>query len=106
MEGVSFSSPDHRKMQSSPGVEGALPSSLAIQVGQQSKRKEKGKQKMHEEGPTKGKDSDLILIEEDVMGLSVQDSRIKEMIIKEKEVEIQNLSINLEREKWIINYLK
>jgi len=61
---------------------------------------------MHEEGPTEGQDRDFILIEEDVMDLSVEDSRIKDMSIKEKEAEIQDLSINLERAKWIINCLE
>jgi len=106
VEGVSFSSPDHRKMLSSPRVKGSLPSSLAIQVGQQSKSKDKGKQKMHEEGPTKGQGRDFILIEEDVTDLGSQNSKLKDMIIKEKEVEIQALSLNLERAKWIINFLE
>lgn len=41
-----------------------------------------------------------------VIDLGAQDSRIKDMIIKEKEAEVQALSVNLERAKWIINYLE
>ena len=61
---------------------------------------------MHEEGPTEGQDRDFILMEEDVTNLGSQSSRSKDMIIKEKEAEIQALSLNLERAKWIINYLE
>ena len=61
---------------------------------------------MHEEGPTKGQDRDFILIEEDVIDLGSQSSKLKDMIIKEKEAEIQALSLNLERTKWSINYLE
>ena len=61
---------------------------------------------MHEEGPTKGQGRDFILIEEDVTDLGSQNSKLKDMIIKEKEVEIQALSLNLERAKWIINFLE
>jgi len=46
------------------------------------------------------------LIEEDVTDLGSQGSRIKDMIIKEKEAKIQALSINLERAKWVIHYLE
>jgi len=99
----------HTKQVLSPqGVEGVLPSSAAIQVqaDQESKRKDKGKQKMHEEHPTVGQDRDFILIEEDVIDLGSQGSRIKDMIIKEKEAKIQALSVNLERDKWVISYLE
>lgn len=82
MEGVSPASPDHRQMLSPLGVEGALPCSPAIQVGQQLKRRDKGKEKMYEEGPIEGQDRDFILIEEDAIDLGSQGSRIKDMIIK------------------------
>ena len=61
---------------------------------------------MHEEGPTEGKDRDFMVIEEDVTDLGSQSSRLKDMIIKEKEAEIQALSLDLERAKWIINFLE
>jgi len=61
---------------------------------------------MHEEGPTEAKDRDFILIEEDVTDLGSRSSKLKDMIIKEKEAEIQALSLNLQRAKWIINYLE
>ena len=50
---------------------------------------------MHEEVLPKGKDIDFILIEEDVTNLGSQISRLKDMIIKEKEAEIKALSLNL-----------
>ena len=61
---------------------------------------------MHEEGATKGQDKDFVLIEEDVTDLGSQSSRLKDTIIKEKEAEIQALSLDLERAKWIINFLE
>jgi len=106
VEGVSFSSLDHKQMLSSPGVKGDLPYSPAIQVGQQSKSKDKGKQKMHEEVLPEGQDRIFILIEEYVIDLGSQSSRLKDMIIKEKEDEIQALSLDIERAKWIIKFLE
>ena len=102
VEGVSFSSLDHRKMLSSLGVKGDLPSSLAKQV----QGRDKGKKQMHEEGPTEGQGRDFVLIEEDVTDLGSQISRLKDMIIKEKEAEIQALSLDFERAKWIINFIE
>lgn len=67
---------------------------------------------MHVEDPSEGKERDFVLVdhevarEENAMDLSAQDSRIKDMIIKEKEVEIHAFSVNLEMAKWIINYLE
>ena len=60
---------------------------------------------MHEEGPSKGQERDFILIQEDDTNLGSQSSRLKE-IIKEQEVDIHALYLNLERAKWIINYLE
>jgi len=37
--------------------------------------------------------------------LGSKSSKLKE-IIKEKEVDIHDLSLNLERAKWILNYLE
>ena len=89
-------------MLSSSGVKGALPSSSAEQVHD----KDKGKQQVHEEGSTEGQDRDFVLVEEDDIDLSSQSSRLKDVIIKEKEAKIQALSLDLERAKWIINYLE
>jgi len=89
-------------MLSPPGVEGALPSSLAEQVHD----REKGKKKMHEKSPPEGKHREFVLIEEDVTDLGSQISRLKDMIIKEREVEIQALQLNLERANWIVNFLE
>ena len=100
VEAVSFPSPDHMKMLSSPGMKGALPSSSAEQVH------DRGKQPLHDEGPSEGQDRDFVLIEEEDNDLGSQISRLKDVIIKEKEVEMQALSLDLERAKWIINYLE
>jgi len=91
VEGVSFSSLDHRKILSSPRVKGAFPSSIAKQV----QGRDKGKKQMHEEGPTEGQDRDFVLIEEDDTDLGSQSSSLKDMIIKEKEAKIQALSLDL-----------
>jgi len=61
---------------------------------------------LHDEGPSEGQERDFILIEEEDTDLGSQSSRLKDVIIKEKEVEIQALSLDLERAKWIINYLE
>lgn len=61
---------------------------------------------MHEESPPEEQDREFILIEENVTDLGSQSSRLKNMIIKEKEAEIQALSLNLERAKWIINFIE
>ena len=61
---------------------------------------------MHDEGPSKGQDRDFILVEEDDTDLGSQSSKLKDVIIKEKEAEIQALSLDLERAKWIIKYLE
>ena len=61
---------------------------------------------MHDEGPSEGKDEDFVLVEEDDTDLGSQSSRLKDVVIKEKEVEIQALSLDLERAKWIINFLE
>lgn len=60
---------------------------------------------MHEEGPSEGQERDFILTQEEDTDLGSQSSRLKE-IIKEKEADIHALSLNLERAKWIINYLE
>lgn len=61
---------------------------------------------MHDEGPTEGQNRDFVLVEENDTDLDSQSSRLKDMIIKEKEAEIQALSLDLERAKWIINFLE
>ena len=45
------------------------------------------------------------MVEEEDTHLGFQSSRLKDVVIKEKEVEIQALCLNLESAKWIINYL-
>jgi len=46
------------------------------------------------------------LVEEEDTDLGSQSPRIKDVVIKEKEVEIQALSLELKRDKWVINYLE
>ena len=46
------------------------------------------------------------MVEEEDTDLGSQSSRLKDVIIKEKEAEIQALSLDLEGAKWIINYLE
>ena len=60
---------------------------------------------MHDEGPSEGQERDFILIQDDDSDLGSQSSKLKE-IIKEQEAEIHGLSLNMERAKWIINYLE
>jgi len=86
-------------MLSSPTVKRSLLSSLAEQV------QDEGKQPLHDEGPSEGQDRDFILIQDEDTDLGSQSSRLNE-IIKEQEADIHALSLNLERAKWIINYLK
>ena len=100
VEGVSFPSLDHRQMISSLGVKVVFPSSSTEQV------QDRGKKKLHDEGPSKGQNKDFVLVEEDDTDLSSQSSRLKDVVIKEKEAEIQALSLDLERAKWIINFLE
>ena len=61
---------------------------------------------MHDEGPSEGKDREFVLVGKDGTDLGSQSSRLKDMIIKEKEAEIQALSLDLERAKWIIKFLE
>lgn len=101
-------------MLSPQGVEGALSSSLArqVHVGQDNKDTGKAKEKMQEEDPNneQERDFDLVVHEEaqeiDVINIETQSTQISKDIIKEQEADIQGLSINLERENWIINYLE
>lgn len=50
---------------------------------------------MHEDGPTEGQERDFLLIEEDVTDLGSQSSRLKDMIIKEKEAESKPYHLTL-----------
>ena len=99
-------------MLSPQGVEGALPFSSAkqVHVGQHNKGKGKGKGKMQEKDPSDEQERDFVLVDHeetqgvDIIDLESQGTNItKVMIIK---VDIQALLVNLERAKWIINYLE
>jgi len=60
---------------------------------------------LHDEGPSEGQERDFILTQDDDVDLGPQSSRLKE-IIEEQEAGIHALALNLERAKWIINYLE
>jgi len=57
---------------------------------------------LHDEGPSGGQEANFILIQDDDIDLS---SKLKE-IIQEQQDDIHHLSLNLERAKYIINYLE
>ena len=61
---------------------------------------------MHDEGPSEGQDRDFVLVEEEDTDLGSQGSKLKDVIIKEKEAEIQALYLDPERAKWVIKYLE
>ena len=66
---------------------------------------DRGKQPLHDEGPLGGQEIDFILIQDDDTDLDSQSSKLRE-IIQEQQDDIQHLSLNLERAKWIIKYLE
>jgi len=82
---------------SPPGVEGAsLPTSTThVQ--------DKDKKPMHDEGPSGEQEADFILIQDD--NADVESAQLR-MNIQEQNTEIQDLSLNVERAKWIIKYLE
>ena len=57
---------------------------------------------MHDEGPSRGQDTDFILIDDDVSSPS---SKLRE-IIQEQKAEINALTNKLQRAQWVINYLE
>ena len=69
------------------------------------KVQDKGKQLMHDEGPSEGQEREFTLIQDDDTDLGSQSSKLKE-IIQEQQDGIHHLSLNMERAKWIINYLE
>ena len=64
---------------------------------------DRGKRPMHDEEPLGEQETDFILIHDDDTG--VESAKLRRTI-QEKQTEIQALSLNLERAKWIIKYLK
>ena len=97
VEGVSFSSPDHKQMLSSLGEKGAFPSSSArqVQVEQQSNGKGKGKKKIQRKDLSDEQERDFNLVDHEetqqhlihqgvgVIDLKTEDPKTaKDMIIK------------------------
>ena len=58
---------------------------------------------MHDEGPSSEREADFILIRDDDTDVESAKHR---RTIQEQQTEIQALSLNLERAKWIIRYLE
>lgn len=58
---------------------------------------------MHDEGPSGEQEANFILIQDD--DVDVESARLR-MTIQEQNTKIQDLSLNVERAKWIINYLE
>lgn len=113
VEGALPSSSVHRQMFSPQGVKGALPSSSKKQGHVE--QSNKGKEKVQEEdlGDEKERDFDLVKHEEpqqhfthhgvDIIDLEAQDEEtVKDIIIQEREAQIQSLADKLERAKFII----
>ena len=84
-------------MLSPPGVEGASLSTSAMEVH------DKGKRPMHDEGPSGKQEAEFILIHDDDAN---EESAKHRRTIQEQKTKIQDLSLNLERAKWIIRYLE
>lgn len=91
--------PAAKQVLSQPGVEGVSLPSSAKQV------QDKGNRPLHDEGPSGEQETDFILIQDDDTDLGPQSSKLKE-VIQEQQADINALSLNLERDKWIIKYLE
>ena len=87
-----------RRVLSPPGVERVSLSSSAAQVQVQ----DIGKSPMQDEGLSGGQDTDFVLIDED---FSSPTSKVRDTIPEQK-AEIDTLTIKLQRDQWIINYLE
>ena len=86
-----------KRVLSPPGVEGASLPTSTTQV------QDKGKRPMHDEGPSGEQGANFILIHDDDAD---EESAKLRRTIQEQKTEIQDLSLNLERAKWIIRYLE
>ena len=86
-----------KRVLSPPGVEGASLPTSKTQV------QDKGKRPMHDEGPSSEQEADFILIHDDDADVESTKHR---RTIQERKKEIQDMSLNLERAKWIIRYLE
>jgi len=64
---------------------------------------DKDKKPMHDEGPSGEQESNFILIQDD--DADVESAQLR-MTIQEQNTKIQDLSLNVERAKWIIKYLE
>ena len=88
-----------KRVLSPPGVERASlpPSTSQVQ--------DKGKRPMQDEGPSGERETDFILIHDDDTDTGPQSAKLRE-IIQEQQIEIQALSLDLERAKWTMRYLE
>ena len=113
-EGTLSSSSVHRKMLSPQGVEGALLSTSTKQV--QVEQLRKGKEKVQEDDLDDDQEKKFQLEDHDdepeqhdteIIDLEAQErENVKDDIIQEKEAQIQALTDNLERAKFVITYLE
>ena len=86
-------------MLSPPGAEGAsLPTSAPQDQG-------KGKEPVQEEGPSGEQENEFVLLQDDETDAKPTNAELGE-IIQEQQSVIENLSLDLERAKWIIKYLE
>ena len=96
MEGVSLS-PSAERVLSPHHVEAVSPSSSThVQI------QDRGKRPMHDDGPSRGRDTDFTIIDVEA---SSHSSELKE-IIREKKAENDSLRKKLQMAKWVINYLE
>ena len=97
-----------RRVLSPPGVEGvSLPSSAArvlsplgvegVSLSTSAQVQDRCKKPMHDEGPSRGQDTDFILI---VVDSSSPSSKLKE-IIQEQKSEIDIMNEKLQRAQWV-----
>lgn len=84
-------------MLSPPGVEGASLLASTTQV------LDKGKEPMHDEGPSGAQETDVILILDEET--KVENAKLR-MTIQDQDMEIKELILNFERARWVIKYLE
>jgi len=90
-----------KRVLSPPGVEGALLPPL------ESQEYDKGKKPMHGEGPSGEpsgeRETEFILLHDDETDIEPTNAQVRE-IIQEQQLEIEALSLDLERAKWNMKY--
>ena len=62
----------------------------------------KGKEPVHDEGPSGAQETDVILIQDDEA--EAENAKLR-MTIQEQDTEIKDLILNFERARWVTKYL-